>query len=647
MKQHEKKKSTANSLWTILLPLLVFIALGVFFAIERAGIAITEKDEPVSLTFLPEELLIPRINRNLDKRCLIIWDSSVEHYPRLIENVSFVLDDMSVGHSLFDIEKNREASEFESEKAPVMGLPSLREYKTIILILNDLKPIYPVLEEIFDWVNSGGGLLFANPPDDRILTTYFHSEMGVQSGEYDFIPQVDAILETDLLAGGRGAVIPLSDRDPVQGFREGVGFKLNKSSIVHITSTGPDGPTPMLWENHTGAGKVVVNNNDAYLEKWSRGLIAAAYSLTEAAIAWPVINASVFYIDDFPAPIPEGYNDYIRKEFGVQTEYFFVHIWFPDMMRLANKHKIKYSSVFIESYDDVVEPPFERMEDTERMKYFGALFLNEGHEIGLHGHNHQSLVLENFDYRGILPYNKWKSEEDMAAALKLTVELHDQLFPGNVMRTYVPTSNVLSVEGRAVLKNYFPEINVISGLFFDGDFGIQDDFGIGEDGLINIPRLAAGYYPLEEYDGEYPFWSILNELNFHFINSHFIHPDDPMDPERGAEKGWKNLYKSFEEFLILLGGFPLRNMTAQQAAPAVQRFYNLTAHTTLKNNEIALDLDGFVDEAYLFVRINEAKPRQTSGGVLTHVSENLYLLKAVKNRVVINLEPAPVAVAAP
>ena len=215
------------------------------------------------------------------------------------------------------------------------------------------------------------------------------------------------------------------------------------------------------------------------------------------------------------------------------------------------------------------------------------------------------------------------------------------------MRTYVPPSNVLSIEGRAVLKKYFPEITVISGLFFDGDFGIQDDFGIGEDGLINIPRLAAGYYPLEEYEGEHPFWFILNELNFHFINSHFIHPDDPMDPERGAEKGWQQLYKSFEKFIVWLDRFHLRNMTAQQAAPAIQRFENLTVHTALTSNEIVLDLDGFIDEAYLFVRINEGKPRQTSGGVLSHVSENLYLLKAEKNRVVINLEPAPAAAAAP
>ena len=402
MKPH-KKKNTANSLWTILLPLVIFIALGVFFAIERAGIAISEKDESANLTFLPDELKIPRIDRNPDKRCLVIWNSSVEHYTKIIENLSFVLDDMSVGHSLFDIEENRETSEFDGAKAPVMKLPPLREYKTIILVLDDIKPIYPVLEEIFNWVKSGGGLLFAGPPEGRVFTTYYHSEMGVEWGEYSFISQVDAILETDLLAGGRGAVIPWSDRDPAQGFREGVGFKLNKSSIAHITSTGPDGPTPMLWENRVGSGRVVVNNNDAYLEKWSRGLIAAAYSLLEPAAAWPVINASVFFIDDFPAPIAEGYNEYIRKDFGVQTEYFFVHIWFPDMMRLAEKYKIKYTSVFIESYDDVVAPPFERMENTDRMKYFGALFLNEGHEIGLHGHNHQSLVLENFDYRGILP----------------------------------------------------------------------------------------------------------------------------------------------------------------------------------------------------------------------------------------------------
>ena len=628
LKQTRKKKAYVNSLWTIVLPLAIFFALGAFFAVERTGIGFSTNRDP-ALTYLPEEYINLRATRRTDVHSLIIFNPSLKFSKAVAENVTFVLDQMSVGFTLFDITK-------VIDYIPV--LPPLRDYKTVIIALEDMIPLYPVLEQIIDWVKQGGGLLFCVTPANDVLSTYFHSEMGVERGTYQFTPQVHATMKTDFLIGGMGTTIRWSDENSPDYYREGYNFVLDPSSIAHMTSTGHKGPTPMLWEHRTGNGKIVVNNNDAMAERWSRGLVAAAYSLVEPVVAWPVINASVFFIDDFPAPIPLGYNEYIRKDYGVQNEYFFVNMWFPDMLHIADKYKIKYTGVFIESYNDIITPPFPTMEDTDRMKYFGSLFLNEGHEIGLHGYNHQSLVFENFDYMGELPYKKWHSEEYMVEAMNNAVRLHDRLFPGNKMRTYVPPSNVLSKEARAVLKKHFPDITVISGLLLNQIFFLEDDFGIADDGLINFPRIAATYNPLDPNDTEDSFWMIINELTLHFVNSHFIHPDDVMDPERGAEIGWKKLSEQFEEFLAWLDKFPLRNMTSQETVGAVQRFHNLTVHTVYDEKEIRLVLDGFYDEAYLLVRINDGSPRKTQGGVLTPISGTLYLLKAESPNVFIHLE---------
>ena len=624
MRQLKTKKRYANSLWAVILPLAIFFALGIFFAIERAGVIFNNSSEP-TITYLPEEYIIPRANRKLDVRCLVIDNSTEEYNTEAVENIKFVLDRMSIGHTVVNIGKPYD-------------LPPLQNYKTIIIGCQDLENLYTYMFDIFDWVRAGGGLLFALTPDEEVLSTIFYRDMGIEWGVYQYVPQITATLDTDLLAGGIGTKMQWSAAGNKNDHRSGVNFLLSESCTVHMTSDGPQGPTPMLWEHRAGSGRIVVNNNDAMAERWSRGLIAVTYSLVEPAVAWPVINASMFFIDDFPAPIAGGYTDYIKRDYGVQNDYFFTHIWFPDMLRIADKYKIKYSSVFIETYTDNVEPPFETLENTERMKYFGSLFLNEGHEIGLHGFNHQSLVLENFDYQDKLPYNKWPSPENMVAALSNTVKLQQELFPGHVMKTYVPPSNVLSKEGRAVLKNNFPEITAISGLLNDGLFGLHEDFGIGEDGLINIPRIASEYYPLDHDLDETAFWTILCELNWNFINSHFIHPDDVMDPERGAERGWRRLTECFEDFLTWLGKFPIRQLTSQEAAAAVQRFYNLNVHTRLSRSEIALNLEGLYDEAYLFVRINSGSPRDTQGGTLTKVSGNLYLLKAESPDIVIYLE---------
>lgn len=622
----KKNKHPANTLWIILLPLAIFCALGLFFAFERTGVGLGGKLSSTSMALLPEESIIPHTTHKPDTRCLIISDSTQED-PELVANLLFVLDQMSVGCTQWDIIGNN------------WQFPPLNDYKTIIITFDDFTPLYGALQNIFDWVKRGGGLLLVVPSDDEVLSMYEYMNIGVKEGVYTYIPHIKATLETDFLAGGRGITMQWSNEEMLGIYRTGVNFRLDESSIVHMKSSGPEGSSPMLWEHRLGLGRVVVNNNDAFAERWSRGLVAAAYSLLEPAVAWPVINASLFFIDDFPSPIGEGYDEYIKKEFGVQNEHFFTHIWFPDMLRLANKYKIKYSSVFIETYNDNVTPPFEVQEDTERMKYFGSLFMEEGHEIGLHGYNHQSLAFENFDYKDELPYNKWQQKKDVVEALSETIRLYQKLFPGMKMKTYVPPSNVLTPEARAILKENFPDITVISSLLVDGIFELYDDFGIAKDGFINIPRIASGYFPLDiDEDEEQGLWIILNELNLHFINSHFIHPDDVMDPERGAGKGWKQLYKSFEEFVSWLDKFPLRKMTAQEAAAAVQRFDNLTVHTTLLDHSIILDLDGFIDEAYLLVRVNEGTPGEISGGSLTPVRGTLYLLKAENAHISINLE---------
>lgn len=624
-----KNKKFANSLWVIIIPLAIFCFLGAFVAIERAGIILDEEAaSPGQLSLMPKEYLVPRSEHNNDVRCLVLYDSMEEYSPDSLENITFVLDQMSVGFTLVDLGIEPD-------------LPRLSGYKTIVIACSEMPaPLFLSLDVLIDWVLSGGGLLFALTPEDEVLYTIFNRLLGVERGNYTNVPQVTAILETDFLAGGKGLKVEWSEEGDPEDYRNGLNFVLDSSSTLHMSSTGPEGPTPLLWEHPYGRGRVVVNNNDAVFEKWSRGFFAAAYSLTEPAVAYPVINASVFFIDDFPSPVPEGYSPYIRRDFGLMTEYFFVHVWYPDMIRMAKDHKIKYSGVLVETYDDNVEPPFEPepLFVTERMKYFGTLFLNEGYEMGMHGYNHQSLVLEDFDYEDKLDYNQWPETENMKEALTELVRYQKELFPARPMRTYVPPSNVLSKEGRAVIRENFPDINLISGLLIDDEFGLDDEFGVADDGLINFPRITSGFYPFDDPEDVTAQWIMLCELNLHYVFSHFIHPDDPMDPDRGAERGWRSLSKSFDEFLTWLNQYPIRHMTAQEAGAATERFDSLTVHTTLSADEIALDLDGFYDEAWIMVRINDGTPSSIRNGSLTKLSDTLYLVKADSSQVSISLE---------
>ncbi len=82
----------------------------------------------------------------------------------------------------------------------------------------------------------------------------------------------------------------------------------------------------------------------------------------------------------------------------------------------------------------------------------------------------------------------------------------------------------------------------------------------------------------------------------------------------------------------------LRNLTGSQLSGAIQRYGALTVEKETKENRVELHLGNFYDEAYLMVRINEGIPGQVTGGELTHMTGNLYLLCATQADVVIETE---------
>ena len=118
-----------------------------------------------------------------------------------------------------------------------------------------------------------------------------------------------------------------------------------------------DGNTPIIWTNDYGKGRIGIVN-EVITQKYQRGFLALAYSLLEDVFVYPVINASAFYLDDFPSPIPAGNAEYIKRDYGVDVASFYANIWWPKMMEWEEKYGIVHTGMIIENYSDEVEAPF-------------------------------------------------------------------------------------------------------------------------------------------------------------------------------------------------------------------------------------------------------------------------------------------------
>lgn len=593
---------------------LAFLALGFVLLMERSNVRYTEQKEGIPILeasrFLKSE---PGGNPEKKAECLVLYQSSDNSSVLAAEEFEAVLDEMKVRYERMDIQSD--------------GRILWDRYDKITVVLSDLSWLGEELFTMMDWAKEGGSLLFAQPMTDNGSLQLVYGDLGIrENGGFGYVDTIS--FETGLMIGGYGKNYTITDP-----FDSSMSVILEEGCTVHITAGGMK-RTPLLWERECGDGKVVVMNLGIF-EKAYRGFYAAAYSLLGDVCVYPVINGSVFYLDDFPSPVPSGNGEYIKRDYGTDIQTFYSNVWWPNIQGLSTDYGIRFTGLAIEDYSDDTQAPLPANGDTYRFVYFGNMLLSQGGEIGFHGYNHMPLCLETFDNKSVLDYEKWPSEADMAASLTELERFCTELFKREEFQVYVPPSNILSEEGRKLIGEKFPEIRAIASIYFPGTFEYTQDFRVAEDGVIETPRVISGCLI-----DSYMEIAALSELNLHYINSHFQHPDDVLDEDRGASLGWKALYARLREYVDWLyqSAPDIRNLTGSEMAAAVQRYYYADPLIEEEDGTLVISLDSFADEAWLFVRMNEGKPGNVTGGVMTEAADRLYLLKAESDRIVIEKE---------
>lgn len=594
----------------ILVILGCFLMMAVILFAERAGIHYQEKKRQISYIDRDRIVTEKEVVSSLKKSCLVLMDSSQEESIQAWTQFRQIFMDMRVGTEVVDLQKQT--------------LPELEAYETVTVLLKSLEPLKENVLDICSWVKEGGSVLFALTLQKETYVSMIEQKLGIISSGYQNAEVSSIYFEKDfLIGGGRSYMIT----DPFDSAWE---VQLDETARVYAR-IGDENGMPLIWERNYGKGKFVIDNF-GLTEKAVRGFYAASYSLLTDAGVYPVINGSVFYLDDFPSPVPGGDGTYVRRDYNTSIAEFYSNVWWPDMMTIAAKHGVKYTGVIIENYEDDTDGEITEQTDVQRFQYFGNMILHQGGELGYHGYNHQPLSLSNVDYGTVLPYKTWTSLDAMEKAVDELIRFGKKMFPATELSVYVPPSNVLSEEGRKLLEEKFPEIRSIASNYFSGEFAYVQEFETAEDGIVEQPRIISG-----AVIDDYMQMAALSELNMHFVNSHFMHPDDLLDEDRGAALGWEKLKKRLDEYMTWLNesAEELRNLTGSELAGAVQRYGALTVDKEITEKEIRLHLGHLYDEAYLMVRINEGKPGDVTGGELVNITGNLYLLRAEESEVVI------------
>ncbi|MBB5262974.1 hypothetical protein HNP82_000068 [Catenibacillus scindens] len=589
----------------------VFAGIGVILFAERSGIRYSSAQ--ISSAYIPvdESLAAREVYETVDKDCLVLMDSENASSMLAVEQFQRILLDMKVGYEMVDVQSGQ-SWDYD-------------DYETLVVLMSDLSLLGEEVLAMADWVEDGGSALFALTLQKEPYEMLIEQKLGIISSGYDNV-LVDSICPSEDFMIGGGVSYTITDP-----FDSAWAVELGDRAVVHATNG--DGRVPLIWETKYGDGKFVVDNFGLY-ERAVRGFYAASYSLLTDCVIYPVINGSAFYLDDFPSPVPGGNGAYVTRDYGMSIADFYSNVWWPDILNLADRYGVRFTGVIIETYEDDTSGQVSRTQDISRFQYFGNMLLHQQGEIGYHGYNHQPLALDNIDYGDILPYNTWESWQAMENSVEELIEFGEAVFPGTEKTVYVPPSNVLTAEGRQMLAEAFPQIRTIASNYFSDDFVYQQEFEVAEDGIVEQPRIISGCLI-----DDFMKLSAVSELNMHFVNNHFMHPDDLLDEDRGAALGWETLKGNLADYMdwLYTSAPSLRNLTGSQLSGAIQRFAAVTVDKTVTEDEIIFNVDHLYDSAWFFVRFNEGTPGSVSGGELARLTGNLYLLRADEAKVTVEM----------
>ena len=584
----------------------MFMAIALVLLVESLGVhyGATRFD----ITYLDRDKAIPAADAIAGEKAtnLLVIDSSQEGVSDAESMLDRVLLDMKVPTVTVDLAQGDE-------------IPTLKQYQTMVIAMPNLDPLGEHVLQIMQWVKKGGGVMFAMTPEKTGYLDVIGPQIGIESSAYKYVVTEGITPSKDFMLGG-GQTYMFSDP-----FKSSLSVALNDRAQVEAVSS--NGRTPLVWRSSVESGTAVMCNIGIYV-KMVRGFYASAFSLLSSAMAYPVINSAAFYLDDFPSPVPSGNGKYIKRDYNMSISEFYSQVWWPDLVRLAERYGIRFTGVMIENYGDDTKNDPVRQTDNTQFEYYGGLLLRQNGEIGYHGYNHQPLVLPNTDYGNEYTYVQWPNRKAIVDSLNELIAFQKTVLPAATSSVYVPPSNILSSEGRQIIGEDVPQIRAIASMAFPPDSSLEyvQEFGVAADGVVEAPRIVSG----SMVNNSYMRLAAVSELNMHYVSTHFMHPDDLLDEDRGAKEGWETYRKGLEDYLDWLeqSAPSIRMQTGTECAAAVQRFSGLTVSMTTSDDSWDLRLGNLIDQGWLMFRANNGTPGRVRGGSLTKLTGNLYLLKA-------------------
>lgn len=489
------------------------------------------------------------------------------------------------------------------------------KFQGVVIATNKLKNL-AAMTSIEQYVEQGGRAAILRNLQSELLPEDMVAQLGIASLGQEI--SVSGIQVTgDMFLG-------------LQGF--GFDSDIYTTAVTDVMLTSDAVPQvtsqeghPIIWSHNSGQGKYIVCNSRERDDKNNYGIYTSILSQLKEDYIYPVMNMKLFFIDDFPSPVPEGNFERIYQETGLSTADFYRRLWWPEMLNNGEKYNVKYTGLIIENYGDQVKGPFMPLANVNARNsliVYGRELLKAGGELGIHGYNHQSLAPAGYG-QDSLGYATWESQADMEESLRELKRYISDAYPGYEIHAYVPPSNILSPEGKAAVKNVFTDIKVYSSLWNGLATAKQyfQNFQLNADGTCELPRVTSGHVSASE-----KMWENYIVVNYNGVFSHFVHPDE-IFYEESENLTWTMMKQGLTDLLSELQnrfGW-LEPVTATEGYEKMKDYFQMDYRVTRSEDGIKINAWDF-HQPLTFILRTDKKIGSVTGGSAKRIQANAYVL---------------------
>ncbi len=363
----------------------------------------------------------------------------------------------------------------------------------------------------------------------------------------------------------------------------------------------------LIWRNTYNNTKIFAVNGNYMSTIAGLGILDTfAYEMNSYEI-YPVVNAQSISIANFPGFAGEN-QDKMMELYSRTPDMTFQDVMWPSIASMSTNGNLRITCFF--------NPQFDYLDETEPTGTYVPFYLQQlkqlDSEAGISVKYKNNVVLENILKKDADFYKSLESEYQYSALYAEQKDLQELLdkVSGEEYLSKVHTIICEVTNNQSLLSYTTDHITLQCTTGNAKQHTYMDNF------TMRSLQTALGYS------------NVLLDL----------HP--ALWPEK-QEDEWQFLYDEMSSNVLTYwaddNGFD--KTTISESDVRVRNFFNLNYSDQRTNNVITLNVSGMQESSWFILRTHDEKVVSISGGTVTELEKNAYLVHVTEDKVLIELEP--------